>query len=172
MPKAYDGKVNARLKDIDWANWTPHERATLLFVIRGGHILLIHKNRGLGASKINGPGGRLDPGESPLQGAVREVQEELYVTPMGVQQYGELAFQFADGLSILVYIFTATDCEGEPQETDEAIPLWIPLDQIPYDRMWADDSMWFPLMLEGKKFQGRILCDGDTMLGHQVTISS
>jgi hypothetical protein len=84
---------------------------------------------------------------------MREVQEELNATPTGVQQCGELTFQFADGLSILVYIFTATDCEGEPQETDEAIPLWIPLDRIPYDQMWADDSIWFPLMLEGKKFQ-------------------
>lgn len=81
MPKAFDGKVNVRLEDIDWASWTPYERATLLFVICGGHILLIHKNRGLGAGKINGPGGRLVPGESPLQGAVREVQEELNVTP-------------------------------------------------------------------------------------------
>ena len=50
---------------------------TLLFVIRAGQILLIHKKRGLGAGKINGPGGRLHLGESPLHGAVREVKEEL-----------------------------------------------------------------------------------------------
>jgi len=37
-----------------------------LFVIRAGQMLLIHKKRGLGAGKINGPDGRLDLGESLL----------------------------------------------------------------------------------------------------------
>ena len=41
----------------------------------GGQVLLIRKKRGLGAGKINGPGGKLDPGETFAQTAVREVQE-------------------------------------------------------------------------------------------------
>lgn len=167
---AHDGRVYARFDDVPWTLWHPQERATLLFVIRAGQMLLIHKKRGLGAGKINGPGGRLHLGESPLQGAVREVEEELCVTPRGVRQCGELAFQFADGFAILVYIFTATDCDGEPQETEEAIPMWTPLTQIPYDRMWADDHLWFPLMLSGRQFQGQILFDGDILLGHHVTL--
>jgi len=87
----------ARLTDIDWERWEPRERATLLFVIRGGEILLIRKLRGLGAGKINGPGGRIDPGETPLACAVREVEEELRVTPLGVEPRGELRFQFVAG---------------------------------------------------------------------------
>jgi 8-oxo-dGTP diphosphatase len=168
MTQTPEGRVYKRLEDVDWANWMPQERATLLFVIRDHQMLLIHKKRGLGAGKINGPGGRLDPGESPLQGAIREVQEELNVTPTGVQPCGELAFHFVDGFSILVSIFTAKDCEGEPQETDEATPLWVPLTHIPYDSMWADDPIWFPLMLAGKPFRGCLLFDGETLLGHQV----
>jgi 8-oxo-dGTP diphosphatase len=136
-----------------------------------GHMLLIHKKRGLGVGKIIGPGGRLAPGESTLQAALRELQEELDVTAIGVQQCGELAFQFADGFSMLVYVFTATGCAGEPQETDEATPLWIPLDQIPYDKMWADDRVWLPLILAGKTFHGRFFFDRDTMLGHELTLS-
>src|SRR5919108_5456311 len=113
MAQTLEGRVCKRLEGVDRANWTPQERATLLFVIRDHRMLLIHKKRGLGAGKINGPGGRLDAGESPLHGAIREVQEELNVTPTGVQPCGEHAFQFADGFSMLVYIFTATDCEGK-----------------------------------------------------------
>lgn len=172
MTQAHAGRVYSRLDDIDWDNWCPQQRATLLFVIRDGQVLLIHKKRGLGAGKVNGPGGRLDPGESPLQAAIREVQEELQSTPTGVQQCGELAFQFVDGLSIFVYVFTARDCTGEPQETAEAIPLWTPLAHIPYDRMWADDRLWFPLMLAGQYFQGRMLFDGDIMLDSHVTVRS
>jgi 8-oxo-dGTP diphosphatase len=168
MTQAHNQRVYTRLEDVDWHHWHPQQRATLLFVLRDSQILLIHKKRGLGAGKINGPGGRLEPDEAPLQGAVREVQEELQVTPIGVQPCGELAFQFVDGLSIFVYVFVAQNCAGEPQETAEAIPLWVPLTEIPFDRMWADDRLWFPLLLAGEPFQGRFLFDGDILLGHHI----
>lgn len=158
-----------RFEQIDWAAWRPVERATLLFVIRDGSILLIRKKRGLGAGKINGPGGRLEPGETPEQCAVREVQEELRVAPTNVKPAGELLFQFADGHSIHGYVFTADDCLGEPQATSEADPLWTPLDQIPYAEMWADDRIWIPLMLKGRPFIGRFLFAGDAMLGYELT---
>lgn len=154
--------------DIDWASWIPEQRATLLFVVRGGEVLLILKKRGLGAGKINGPGGRLDDGESPKECAIREVEEELLVTPTGVRKVGELRFQFVEGLSIHGYVFRADDCVGEPQETDEAVPMWTPVDEIPFDRMWADDRLWVPLMLEERPFDGRFLFDGDVMLSYDI----
>ena len=48
-----------RIKDVDWESWEPEQVATLLFVIKDTEVLLIHKKRGLGAGKINGPGGKL-----------------------------------------------------------------------------------------------------------------
>ena len=159
-----------RIEEIDWNAWEPQQRATLLFVIRREQILLIRKKRGLGAGKINGPGGRIDPGETPLEGAIREVQEELCVTPVGVSYCGELRFQFLDGLSLHGYVFTATNCDGDPRETDEARPLWTPIDAIPYDEMWADDRIWLPLMLRGEAFSGRFIFDGDAMLDHEVDV--
>lgn len=154
---------------VDWINWDPYWRATLLFVIKDGSILLIHKKRGFGKGKINGPGGRLEPGETPLEAAVRETQEELEITPLDVQPAGDLFFQFRDGLNIRGWVFRAEDFEGTPTETDEAIPLWAPLDEIPYDRMWADDRYWLPLVLERTLFTGHFLFDGDDMVHHRVT---
>lgn len=159
-----------RFEDIDWEAWTPEQRATLLFVVGNDEILLIRKKRGLGAGKINGPGGRIDGGETPLECAIREVEEELRITPIGVEPRGELRFQFVDGLSIHGYVFVASAFDGEPTETDEAIPLWTPVDAIPYHEMWQDDHLWLPLMLEGKRFMGRFLFDGDAMLGHEVEV--
>lgn len=149
-------------------DWEPRERATLLFVIKAGQILLIRKKRGLGAGKINGPGGRLEPGETPLQAAIREVQEELGITPHGVREAGLLRFRFTDGHSIEGTVFTADDYTGTPTETDEAVPLWTSLDAIPYDEMWADDRRWLPLMLAGQHFCGCFLFDGDTMLAEHL----
>jgi 8-oxo-dGTP diphosphatase len=88
------------------------------------------------------------------------------VTPTGVEQRGELRFQFADGFSIHGYVFAASDCVGEPTETDEALPLWTRVDRIPYAEMWEDDELWMPALLEGRSFEGRFLFDGDAMLGH------
>jgi 8-oxo-dGTP diphosphatase len=158
----------ATLVDIDWDAWVPEVRATLLFVLHDEQVLLIRKKRGLGAGKINGPGGRLEPGETALAAAIREVQEEVCITPVGVRSAGEVAFQFTDGFSLLVYVFTADGYVGEPAETDEAIPLWVDRTGIPFDEMWADDVLWFPMLLAGTSFQGRFLFDSDTLLDHDI----
>ncbi|NKB87694.1 MAG: NUDIX domain-containing protein [Acidobacteria bacterium] len=154
------------LDEINWSAWAGVDRATLLFIIKDGKILLIRKKRGLGAGKINGPGGKLDPGETWEEAAIREVEEEILVTPTDVRECGELRFQFVDGYSIHVRVFAAAHFEGAPTETNEAIPLWFDLDAIPYAEMWADDELWFPMMFAGTRFTGRFIFDDDAMLDH------
>jgi len=154
--------------EIDWSAWRPTEEATLLFVIKGNHILLIHKKRGLGAGKINGPGGRVDAGESPRDAAVREVQEELRIRPLNVRPAGRLRFQFRDGYALLAHVFRADDHEGTPVETAEATPMWYPVDALPFPRMWADDPLWMPHLLAGRFFEGYFIFEGDRLLDHRV----
>ena len=156
--------------EVAWSDWQPSNRATLLFVIRDGQVLLIDKKRGLGAGKINGPGGHIEPGESPLECAIRETREELCVSATGVRFCGELSFQFCDGFSLHGTVFQASGCIGEATETDEARPRWTSLDAIPFDRMWADDILWFPYMLAGRRFEGRFLFDGDRLVGHELDV--
>lgn len=159
------------LGDVEWSAWRARDPATLVFIVKEDSILLIRKKRGLGAGKINGPGGRLERKETPLAGAIREVQEELRITPKTLHLSGENRFQFVDGYSIHVHVFRAHDFEGEPTETEEALPLWVPVDRIPYDEMWEDDRLWLPLVLEGRRFSGRYIFDGDVMLDHEVILS-
>ncbi len=139
-------------------------RATLMFIFSGGEVLLIRKKRGLGAGKINGPGGKIDPGETPEQCAIRETQEELGIVALTPREVGVLHFQFVDGLAIQCHVFRTEDFSGQAVETEEAIPLWTPVDQIPLDEMWADDRHWLPLLLESRRFQGFFEFDGETML--------
>ena len=160
MPISSLGEALVR---VDAENWKPRERASLCFVVEAGKILLIEKKRGLGAGKVNGPGGRIEPGETPEEGAIRETQEEVGITPTGIEWAGELSFQFRDGYSLHVMVYRASGWTGELRETDEAKPFWCSTSEIPYGRMWADDEQWMPRLLAGEKFRGWFEFEGDRM---------
>ncbi len=156
---------------LDWASWIPRERGVLLFIRDGSRILLIEKKRGLGAGKVNGPGGRIDPGETPAEAAVRETREEVGITPTDIREIGRLNFHFLDGYSLHCTVFTATSWTGELIETDEATPFWASCNAVPFDRMWSDDIHWFPAMLASRPFDGWFVFDGDRMLEHHLVTS-
>ena len=153
---------------MDWTNWQPREYANLCFIVKDGRVMLIRKKRGLGAGKINGPGGKLEPGETALASAIREVQEEIGVTPLQLENRGVLRFQFTDGYSLHCVVFLARDYTGEFIETDEATPHWFAVDAIPFHEMWEDDQHWLPQVLAGQCFESWFVFDGEKMLSKRV----
>ena len=157
--------------EVDWENRTPQMRSTLVFIRSEGKVLLIHKKRGLGEGKINGPGGKVEKGESVDDCAVREVQEEVGLTPLEPQAVAELYFQFTDGLSIHCTVYTADEFAGELIETDEAQPFWVPIAEVPYDKMWEDDQLWLPQILNGQFAEGYFTFADDTMLSNDITFT-
>lgn len=157
-----------RLADVDWNSWQASDPATLVFVIREGRILLIDKKTGLGKGKVNGPGGKVEKGESPEACAVRECQEELGITVSDLEYCGQHRFQFVDGYSIHVWVYKTETFDGTPTESVEARPLWVDLDKIPYELMWEDDRLWLPMMLRGERFHGRWIFEGDRMLDYEL----
>jgi len=161
--------MTSNVHAIDWSEWKPTEKANLCFVICDGQVLLIRKKRGLGAGKINGPGGRIESGETAVESAVREMQEEVGLTPTGLEEIGELYFQFLDGYKLHVTVFAASGYKGQLKETSEAMPFWVDLDKIPYEEMWEDDPHWLPLLLERKKFCGYFVFDGQRLVSHKIT---
>lgn len=41
------------------------------------------------------------------------------------------------------------------------MPKWFDYDEIPFDKMWTDDRIWFPKMLENRKFSAYFLFKED-----------
>lgn len=153
----------------DWKTWRPTEEATLLFAFRDdGPMLFIRKKRGLGAGLYNGPGGRLEKGETPLEAAIRETKEEVCIDVHSAIRAGTLRFDFADGYKLKGHVFVSRDWSGTPQATDEADPVWFQPKDIPFDRMWKDDPLWMPYLLQGRYFDGRFCFDGQRMLYHRL----
>jgi len=154
--------------EVDWDAWEPKETAVITYIFKDDKVLLINKKTGLGAGKVNAPGGRVEPAEMAIEAAVREVQEETGLTPLNVKEVGQLSFIFKDGYSLKGFVYFADDCTGEMIETDEADPFWQAVSEIPYDKMWEDDELWLPPAMDGKYIKGHFIFEGDKMLSHSI----
>lgn len=171
MPYIAPMETILSVTDIDWNNWVPTERAVIVYLCHNDNVLLINKKRGLGAGKVNAPGGHIEDGETPLDTACREFREEVGLVPGGLALRGKLYFHFLDGLKMEGFVFLADSFKGTLIETDEAEPFWCPIDAIPLDRMWEDDFYWLPQLLRGKAADGKFVFDDDTMLSLDVSIT-
>ena len=156
------------VEDVDWDAWEPKETAVICYIFKDDKVLLINKKTGLGAGKVNAPGGRIEPAEMAIEAAVREVQEETGLTPLNLKEVGQLSFIFKDGYSLKGIVYFADDCTGDMGETAEADPFWQSVDEIPYEKMWVDDKLWLPLAMNGKYIDGHFIFDGDNMLSQEI----
>lgn len=130
---------------------------TLCLVRQPDQLLLGFKKRGFGAGRWNGFGGKVEPGETIVAAASRELTEETTLTATNFEHRATLGFTFADGTnSRTVYVFMVTDVIGTPQETPEMIPRWFNLTDIPFTDMWAADRYWLPRLLRGQLLSGDV----------------
>ncbi|MBN2652771.1 MAG: 8-oxo-dGTP diphosphatase [Spirochaetales bacterium] len=155
---------------IDWASWEPNMSAVLGFLVRGEEVILIHKKTGLGTGKVNAPGGKIEPGETPQEAVVREIKEEISLDMRNPVQVAELFFQFTDGLALHTVAFVCTEFEGQMQESFEATPFWARIDDLPFDKMWEDDQYWLPFFFQGKRLKAYFTFDSDRMLDKKIVL--
>lgn len=73
------------------------------------------------------PGGKVDPGESTLEAARRELAEEL---ELEVTSVGELVLSVADGRSPFVIDFVDTVAEGSPSALEHDELGWFTVDEM------------------------------------------
>lgn len=133
---------------------------------QGGYeVLLGEKKKGLGLGKMVGPGGKLEPGETPAQAVVREVLEESGLqlreedlVPLGRIRY---EFPFRPAWSQVSWVFATHVWQGDVVESDELLLRWHRVDDIPFDRMWDDAKHWLPEALDGEYCERRFVFGAD-----------
>lgn len=135
--------------------------ATLCHIIRGKKLLLKKASRGISVGKWNGPGGKIEPGETPTQSVVREVREETGLKIRDPFYHGNLEFYMKgrDELDMRVHLFSASKFTGRARSSAEGAVRWFDSDRLPFDRMWDDDRYWMGAMLLGMRFDGRFYYD-------------
>jgi len=135
---------------------------TICLLVKGGpisEVLLADKKIGFGAGKVVGVGGTVEPGETLWQTAVRELEEEIgvQVEEKDLQRTAKITFRFPGKpeWDRLVYVYLTRKWQGEIVESNEVKPQWYPVEEIPYDDMWADSAEWLPSVLAGRKIVAR-----------------
>lgn len=136
---------------------------TLTYLTSGEKICLGYKKRGFGAGLWNGFGGKLEAGEMPVAGAVREVQEEIGVSvdPSELTLVAVIDFYFTSGEHLHVHTFLTDSWVGEITESEEMQPRWFLFEDVPYDQMWDDDRHWVPRVLAGELLRGSVWFGAD-----------
>ncbi len=64
-----------------------------------------------------------------------------------------------------VGVYFVNEWEGNPQESEEMLPKWFKVSEIPYDQMWEDDPIWLPKVLAEKQVRGNFLFNSE---GHLI----
>ncbi len=143
---------------------------TVCLLTRGDEVLLLHRRRAPNKGLWNGVGGRIEAGETPLQSALREIEEETGFRLETARFAGILTWEGFETPSAGLYIFTAEAPAGQPVANDEGELAWKP-------RGWLFTaaevvSNWHvaaPLVLDGAPPQHYHFSyrDGE-MIGHAI----
>ena len=140
-------------------------------VERDGNFLLPLKERKIGAGRRNGVGGKVEPGESFEAAAKREMQEETGAVVEQMKLAGSLQV-ISPSFTAELEIFHVTRFSGEPLEqpgqgmTDFR---WYPKEALPFELMWPNDALWYPILIAGKQFHGEVeLSESGDVIRHTI----
>jgi ADP-ribose pyrophosphatase YjhB (NUDIX family) len=152
------------------------QKFVLGFVLKKERVLLIKKKKGLGIGRYNGFGGKVSHGESYEDALIREAKEELGLKIKNFELSAVLHFKDKQNFMVCP-VYVIRNFEGQPTESEEVVPIWFDVKNIPYSQMWPDDAHWFPKVLEGKKVYGEFIFDeiygtNPKLLDHKVKITS
>lgn len=147
--------------------------ATLCYVQKPGYTLMLHrvkKENDYHQGKWNGLGGKLEPGESPEECAVREVLEESGLRCRNPRLRGFITFPDFDEVDDwYTFLFTLDDFEGELIDSPEGNLAWIPNEELLALNLWPGDRVFLPWIFQEQVFSAKFVYEKGEFVSHEVT---
>lgn len=148
--------------------------ATLCYLRRDGQTLMIHrvkKTNDIHAGKWNGLGGKLDPGESPEECALREVFEESGLRARNPQLKGFLTFPaFSKDEDWYVFVFLYEDFEGELIDSPEGNLRWVENSKLVELNLWEGDPIFLSWLDRKGTFSGKFVYQDGRLVSHSFVL--
>ncbi len=146
--------------------------ATLCYVKQNGSTLMLHrvkKQNDMHQGKWNGLGGKVQPGESPEECALREIEEESGLRVKKLRLHGFITFPAFDNIDDwYCFLFTATEFEGELIDSNEGVLKWIPDHELFNLTMWDGDKIFMRWLDQPEMFSAKFDYDSGRMTGYTV----
>jgi len=135
--------------------------ATLCYIRHNNQTLMLHrikKENDMHAGKWNGLGGKFEPGESPEECAIREMQEESGLLVTNPRLHGVITFpNFAGNDDWYAFLFSATEFTGELIDSPEGVLEWIDNDKVLDLNLWPGDRIFIPWLEQDAFFSAKFV---------------
>lgn len=145
---------------------------TLCYLRKDGKTLMIHRNKrpdDFHLGKYNGLGGKLEPGETPEECALREVKEESGLTAGNPLLKGIITFPLFDGSDDwYVFVFEFRDFHGELREPAEGTLEWIEDPELLDLPLWEGDRIFLPWLDQEKFFSAKFYYSNKELVDWKV----
>lgn len=146
--------------------------ATLCYVRQEGKTLMLHrikKANDMHLGKWNGLGGKLDPGETPEECAIREVKEESGLVARKLTFKGLITFPgFANEEDWYTFIFVIDDFQGELIDSPEGCLAWVPDDELLSLNLWEGDRIFLRWLDRPGVFSAKFVYQDGQFMNYEV----
>ena len=131
------------------------ELTTMCYIERDGCYLMLHRTKKKNDPNHDlwlGPGGHFESNESPEECVIREVREECGITLTKWRMRGIITFSDGEWFEYM-FLFTATDFEGEIGECNEGELVWVEKEKVLSELpIWEGDRIFLRLLAQEHPF--------------------
>jgi 8-oxo-dGTP diphosphatase len=112
-------------------------------IVRGGEILICQRRPDQPmALQWEFPGGKIEAGESAEQALIRELQEEIGITPRVGPRVAHIRHNYRHGGAVDLQFFVVREFTGELDNQIYSQVLWVRLEDLPqYEFLPADRGL-------------------------------